>query len=148
MTMILANRRVNEEFDDLDLAKQTLEKMEQYDVIIGSIADGGISRAIESFSKGILTDEGLLTCLSYVDYGQQYVAKTDFACDMIDTLHSHKITKEEKKAIRQYSREKRQERKGLIEMIEDEYSDKGMYIDEIIKENMKGKKRGLGYELD
>lgn len=148
LNMILANRRMCEEFNDLDLAKQTLEKMEQYDVIIGAISDGGILNAINSFSNGEITDEGLFAVLSHVDYGQQYVAKTDFACDMIDILHSHKITKEEKKAIRQYSKEKRQERKGLIEMIEDEYSNKGMYIDEIIKENMKGKKRGLDYGLD
>lgn len=147
LNMILANRRVNEEFDDLDLAKQTLEQMEQYDVIIGSIADGGISRAIESFSKGILTDEGLLTCLSYVDYGQQYVAKTQFACDKIDILSEHNITKSEKKEIRKYASEMQRKSYGLLSKVELEYRDNGMYIDEIIDNEMK-KKRGLGYELD
>ena len=94
-----------------------------------------------------MTDEGLLTCLSYVDYGQQYVAKTQFACDKIDILSEHNITKSEKKEIRKYASEMQRKSYGLLSKVELEYRDNGMYIDEIIDNEMK-KKRGLGYELD
>jgi len=141
---ILANRQYSEDFNNLKLAEEFLEKTAQYDVVIGSIADGGISAAVKCFTKDLITDKGLIACLTYVDYGKQYVAKTDFACSKIDILSEHIITKSEKEAIRQYAISKRQESEGLVWKMEEKYRNDGMYFEDLISSEIhKNKERGM-----
>lgn len=141
---ILANRQFCEEFNELEIAKDFIESTKKYDVVIGSIADGGILAAINEFADYCMTDNGLIACLQAVDYGKQYVAKTEFACSKIEILSEHTITEDEKKAIQQYEREKKRERKGLVRKIEDKYINNGLYLDEIIEaERKKEKERGF-----
>lgn len=144
--IVLANRRLCKEFNELKLAKRIMDELEQYDVIIGTIADGSIKNAVKSFARCKLTDNGLLACLSYADYGQQYVAKTEFACSKIDILHEHNITQSDRNSARQYESRQKAVRKGLIREIKKQYKNDGSYIDEIVESERRKERRSYEYE--
>jgi len=55
-----------------------------------------MKEALNAFYENSLTDEGLTACLQKVDYGLQYVAKTDFACSKIDVLSEKRLFGKEK----------------------------------------------------
>ncbi len=129
---VLANRKSVQQFNELDLAKRWIEKINSYDVVIGPIADDRMNEAMQRFAEYTLTDEGLRECLKYVNYGKQYVAKTQSACEKIEILSKRALSYEELESVRDYSREKRKERRDIIEKMTIEYRNKGSYLDEII----------------
>ena len=54
---------------------------ENYDVIIGIIADDKMTQALQRFFMGELCDAALIEAMQKVSLGKQYVAKTKEACD-------------------------------------------------------------------
>lgn len=101
--VVLANRKKCEEFNGLRLAKRWLEDLNNYDVVIGPIADDRMNYAIQRFSEYTLTDKALEACLSKVNYGMQYVLKTEFACSKVEILLERDIYGSELSQIRNYS---------------------------------------------
>lgn len=131
---ILANRKKVEEFNKLPIAKKILETQENYDVIIGPIADDRMNEAIKSFEDGALTDIGLLECLKHVNYGNQYVLKTKEACEKAIIVSSREMYEKELNDIINYSNEKRLEGKNVVKKAIQNFRYTGKYIDEICKE--------------
>ena len=76
---VLVNRQRWEKFNELAISQTYIDLVNNYDVIIGPIADDRMNNSVESFIANALTDEGLEACLKAVNYGQQYVLKTPFA---------------------------------------------------------------------
>lgn len=102
---ILAERKYCEQYSRTEFAKDWIKKLNQYDVVIGKIADDSMVNAIKSFSNGYITNEALKSCLQLVDYGLQYVAKTDFACSQIKTIDERVLQgKERLRAIQDAER--------------------------------------------
>ncbi len=130
--VVMANRRRSEEFNALALAKQTLQKLKDYDVIIGPIADDRMNEAMQRFSDYGLTDKGLIACLASVDYGNQYVARTAFACGKIDILESKILKGKELADVRQYAEQKRSESRNVVNAMARKYQREGLYLNEII----------------
>ncbi len=130
---ILASRKKCPEFSELKLAKSWLKKLNHYDVVIGDIADDRMNMAIERFAEYALTDAGLTACLQYVNYGKQYVAKTDFACSKIDIIDEHKLSRQEIIEIKQYSAERRIEGQNIVSLMTRKHQRDGLYLNEIVE---------------
>lgn len=131
--VILANRGKVEPFNRLKLAQYWQNELKKYDVVIGPIADDRMNEAMQRFSELTLTDEGLLACLSHVKYGNQFVAKTSFACQNIEILDESFLKTDELDSIRKYTFEKRKEGRNIIQQATINYRRQGKYLDEIIE---------------
>lgn len=133
LNAVMANRKRSEEFDALPLAKQTLQKLNNYDVIIGPIADDRMNEAMQRFSDYGLTDKGLIACLASVDYGNQYVAKTEFACSKIDILDKKILKGKELMDVKEYAERKRSKSRDIVKAMARKYQREGLYLNEIIE---------------
>lgn len=143
---VLACRKNCREFNFLKISKIWIEKLSHYDVIIGTIADDRINEAIKMFRKGLLTDKGLIACLQTVDYGNQYVAKTDFACSKIEKISERKLFGRELDVMRKYSFDKKIQSEKVVGDVMKTYCKDGKYIEDIIKDEMKKQKGGIDYD--
>lgn len=130
---ILANRKKVPEFNELYIAQKYLKMCEKYDVIIGAIADDQMSEAMQRFSNRGLTDKGLIACLKAIKYGNQYVAKTEFACSKIEILDCKELYGREINDIKEYSYQKKKNVYGIVDEMSEKYQLDGMYLNQIIK---------------
>lgn len=135
---ILANRKKINDFNCTEFASKWLKMLDNYDVIIGAIADDRMNEAMQRFTNYGLTDEGLIACLKSVDYGNQYVAKTNYACSKIEIISERMIMDNEIDNIAAYSFKKKQESRNVIEKMSIAYQRKGLYLNEFI-DNLKNK---------
>lgn len=133
---VLANRKKCPEFNELKLAKDIIKKMEEYDVIVGPIADDRMNEAMQRFSDYALTDKGLNACLKAVDYGVQYVAKSEFACSKIEIISERSIFGKEADDIRKFTEQKRKESRDIVKRSAMQYQRQGEYLNEIIQKEL------------
>lgn len=131
---VLASRQKIAEFNRLNIAKRTLQNLERYDVIIGPIADDRMNEAMNRFSDYAITDKALLACLESVNYGNQYVAKTDFACSKIEVIGEKILRGKELDDIKQYTRQKRSESRDIVLAMAQKYQRDGLYLNEILQQ--------------
>lgn len=131
---VLANRQADKEFSALKIAKDIMQKLNKYDIIYGTIADDRMDEAMKRFMQNGLTTKALLACLQSVDYGVQYVARTEFACSKIEILTEHEILKGELQSAREYGSVKRCEGIGVVDKMARLYPREGKYLSEIISE--------------
>ncbi len=127
------------------LIQQYRRSLDGFDFVYGPIADDRMNEAIREFEEGHLTDEGLIHCLSKVDYGNQVVAKTQRACSAIKILSEQPIYTRDTDQIRVYSITKRREGADVIHETERAYRNTGLYIDQII-ENLRSRERSREVE--
>jgi hypothetical protein len=143
---VMANRKRAKTFSQLEVAKEILQQMDNYDVIIGPIADDRMNEAIREFENNSLSEYGLLACLSKVDFGNQYVLKTDFACSKLDILSEREMQTEEAKEIQLYAETKREEGTGIVQWAKAEYLRKGRYLKEIIEDEYEKENKDYDFE--
>lgn len=143
---VLANRKKCEEFNKLNISKKWIKKLNNYDVIIGPIADDRMNVAIQRFSDYALTDKGLEHCLQSVDYGNQYVLKTEFACSKVEIISSHDLTDKEIDEAEIYSQSLRKKCKDIIQNTAILYRNNGKYLDQIVNKELKIEKERKEYE--
>ena len=110
-------------FDDL---------VNNYDVIIGPIADDRMNTCFKRFIENALTDEGLEACLKSVNYGKQYVLKTPFACSKVDIISSYEMTEEEKHSIQTHNYNLQLDGDKVVRNAVIAYRNQGLYLDQII----------------
>lgn len=134
---VLANRKKLSEFNKLSLAHKILKSINNYDIIIGAIADDRMNEAMQRFSDYGLTDQGLIACLQSVDYGYQVVAKSEYACSKITILEEKEIFGKEADELRKYTQEKRLESRDIVKKNAALYQRKGYYLNEIIEQEQK-----------
>lgn len=144
---ILANRKKCKEFSQLSIAQDYLDLVNNYDVIIGPIADDRMNSSVESFIANALTDTGLKACLKAVDYGQQYVLKTPFACGKIEIINSYEMSEKEKDDAYAYCRHLQAEGDIVVNNAIEEYQRQGLYFNEIIKKERELEKSSLNNDL-
>lgn len=140
---VLSSRKETKKFDQLDLAKYWVKNLSKYDVIIGKIADDSMSAAIERFINSGITDKGLLACLSEIDLGVQYVAKTKFACEKIEIISEKNIKGIEIQYAHQYLNQIRAKNIEIVDRMAEKYASQGKRFERISKEE-KEKKGGVG----
>lgn len=143
---VLANRKKCPEFNELKLAKDIVKKMEEYDVIVGPIADDRMNEAMQRFSDYGLTDKGLSACLKAVDYGMQYVAKSEFACSKIEIISERSIFGKEADDIRKFTEERRKESRDIVKKVTAQYQREGEYLNEIIQKELIKEMEVISYD--
>ena len=133
----MACRKQSKEFAKSTLAKQAKVRLEQADLVVGPIADDRMNEAIRRFEENGLTDIALMHCLDSVDYGEQAVAKTPFACQQITILTERVIYGKEAENALQFSDEKRKEGQNVVNEMAARYNRAGKFLSEIIEEEKK-----------
>lgn len=128
------------------IAKKIKDKCKNYDIIIGAIADDKMNEALSRFSNYTLTDKGLAACMKFVDFGNQYVAKTEFACSKIEILDEKGLYGAEAKAINDYAYNQRNICNNIVKEMVIKYRNNGLYLDEIISNELK--KQNIKENLD
>lgn len=129
---VLSCRQRVDIFNELPLAFEWLDKIKNYDVIIGPIADDRMNEAMNRFSDLALTDEGLEACLKAVRYGNQYVLKSDFACSKTEIINERALMNQDLEYVRRYNTSRRQEINSALYTASIKYRNKGLYLDQII----------------
>lgn len=111
---------------------------ENYDVIIGIIADDKMTQALQRFFMGELCDAALIEAMQKVSLGKQYVAKTKEACDKthIKILQESPLTYEEIKQAKAISQNRNLILDQLFRQLNTRYrrAQNVKYFDEIIEE--------------
>lgn len=117
------------------VAEKMHELVAGADVLHGRIANDRVFFAAERFFDGILTIETLAVVLKALNYGDQYVAVTQRACDAVQIVSKRTLTATECKNLKERSemQRKRAEELTMRIMHERRHVD-GRYIDEICDE--------------
>ena len=135
--MVLANRKQVPEFNNLHLAKELLNTISKYDIVVGNIADDKMREAFSAFADNSLTDEGLFYCLDHVDYGMQVVAKTEYACSKISILEEKKLYGKELEDATQNAVLRRYECRNIVNEAKKKFNRVGMRLFDFIENEEK-----------
>lgn len=136
---VLYNRNRLNEIKNSAIYKLLSNLGNNKDIIIGPIADDNMSLAITEFIKGKITDVALYQSLKAIDYGIQYVAKSDFACENIEIIKENTISFNEKKEAINYSKQKRIDGHNVFADTSLKYRRQGMFFDELLEHISKNK---------
>ncbi len=104
-----------------------------YDVIIGYIANDRMYTELSRFFNRTLTDVALINCLSALDLGKQYVAISEKACKQIKILKEEPLSPLELALLKDMSAERRKQGIAVAEEIEVKYRREGKFFDEILR---------------
>lgn len=129
---VIGFRSSDQRIQNLPAVRKAIEKVSHADLVIGAIADDRMSDALRRFLFNGLSDEALIQCLRSVDYGYQYVLKTEKACQYAEITECHPITGTEKDQAIMYSQRKRKEPEDIINHMAGTYNRKGHFLQEII----------------
>ncbi|MCC6095220.1 MAG: DUF3990 domain-containing protein [Eubacterium sp.] len=130
---VLVNRKKSKKFNTLSVASDILEEQKKYDLIVGPIADDQMAEAFRQFNRGFISDTALEDCLNYVDYGYQFVAKTDYACNCIDIITESEILSNEIEGLRKYINERHIKEEDFVSEIASHHRNDGLFLDDIIE---------------
>ena len=108
------------------------------DLAIGSIANDRMFYVIDNFFLGNITDAALVSSLSALQLGKQYVALTEKACRAIKVEKEIDLSYFEKKVLRKVSEGNRQKGIEIANEICKAHRREGKFFDEILDEAIKG----------
>lgn len=108
------------------------------DLAIGSIANDRMFFVIDNFFQETITDEALVSSLSVLQLGNQYVALTEKACKAIIMEKEIPLSYLEKKALQSVSKTNRQKGIELANEICKAHRREGKFFDEILDAALKG----------
>ena len=106
---------------------------ENYDMIIGYIANDRMFVVLDRFFSGEITDTALINSLSALKLGKQYVAITDKACRQIEIIKEKTLDKSEWDALRIKANALRSEGIRQAEEIFRKHRRDGRFFDEILE---------------
>ena len=108
------------------------------DLAIGSIANDKMFYVIDNFFLGNITDTALVSSLSALQLGKQYVALTEKACAKIKIEKEIELSFFDKKILRKKSEENRQRGIDLANEICKLHRRQGKFFDEILDDALNG----------
>ena len=103
------------------------------DIIIGPIADDAMNESMKKFVNGEITDKAFLESIKVINYGVQYVAKTEEACKHINILSEKELYGKELTDALILSERRLKEGTVKANEMQRKYRREGKYLDEIIK---------------
>lgn len=103
------------------------------DMIIGYIANDRMFVVLDRFFNGEITDMALISSLSALKLGKQYVALTEKACKKIKILDEQKLTEDNRAKLKQESQANRSKGIAAADEICRKYRREGRFFDEILK---------------
>lgn len=106
---------------------------DDYDVIVGYIANDRMYQVLTDFFEGRITDTALIGSLSALKYGKQYVAITQKACNQVKIIKERSLQKLDLLILKDKSIVRRREGIELSNRIVTEHRRDGRYFDEILR---------------
>lgn len=106
---------------------------DNYDVIVGYIANDRMYQVLTDFFEKRITDTALIGCLSALKLGKQYVAISKKACKKITVLREHHLSKLELLCLKDKSIERRNKGISMAEEIVLKHRRDGLFFDEILR---------------
>lgn len=111
---------------------------EEYDLIIGPIANDKMFQLMERFYSGDLCDKALISGLQQIKLGNQYVFKTTRSCDMqhINIRSERKLSESEKSQVYADNMNRTEQSDNILNQLQTRYrraSDVKFY-DELMEE--------------
>lgn len=113
------------------------------DFIIGAIADDAMNEAMNRFIRGDITDKAFLESIRGLNYGVQYVAKTEIACSSITILKETELFGKELTDALSLLNERRIKGGQIARKMQRKYRREGKYFDELLAEIEKSFKRDV-----
>lgn len=104
-----------------------------YDMIIGYIANDRMFVVLDRFFNGEITDKALISSLSALQLGKQYVALTEKACKNIKILDEQELSENDRNKLKQESEVNRSKGIAIVDEICKKYRREGQFFDEIVK---------------
>lgn len=132
------NRKRMESARNTWIYKKYANLSKNVDIIIGSIADDRMYRVLDDFYDGLITDKTLISCLSVLDLGKQYVCVTKAGCQQVKIETSITLTQFERDFMKYMSENYRSEGLRLTDEIYKQHRREGKYFDELISEGANG----------
>lgn len=108
------------------------------DLMIGSIADDRMFYVIDNFFVGNVTDKALVSSLSALQLGKQYVAVTQKGCDAVRVEAEISLSYLERMFMRDVSEQNRARGVSLANEICKNHRREGLFFDEILEEAKNG----------
>lgn len=110
--LVAYNRGKLEDFQDTPLYQKISRLTANCDMVIGPIADDKIYNVLEYFYDNLITDRTLLDCMQAMQLGEQYVAKSNKACDKkhIQIMSEKELDQQERARLRQQAEDDRDAR--------------------------------------
>ena len=102
------------------------------DIIIGPIVDDAMNETMKRFMDSQITDKAFLESIRVLNYGIQYVAKTNYACSKISIILEKDLHGKELSDAIELSINQRRQGTELAEDIQKKYRREGQYFDEIL----------------
>ena len=107
-----------------------------FDLIIGTISNDNFYSTVNAFIRNLISDTMALQIVQIMNYGEQYVLKSDKACGQIEYLDSEQVDVQE---LEKHRTAKTVERDAMEEMVEDmrvriHPSDNGKLFAQIVEE--------------
>lgn len=97
---------------------------EEYDVIIGKIADDKMGMSLDTFFSNEMNDTTLYKCLSQLKIGDQICIKTELAKSKLKMIESFKLEQDLKEMINEYAIIQRNDASNkALEMMENQSDD-------------------------
>jgi len=131
---VLYNRRKLEDIRGSVLYENCRRVGEGKDLIIGPIADDAMNESMSRFLNGDITDKVFLESIRAIDYGIQYVAKTERACGCVEIRSERALEGRELSEATALSEERRREGHRVADEIQHRFRREGRYFDEIIQD--------------
>ena len=139
---VLYNRGRLDSVKKSALYKQCARLASDKDIIIGPIADDAMNEVMNRFIHGDITDKAFLECIRGLDYGIQYVAKTEAACGCVTVLEGKELYGKELDDAALLAEKRRKEGRDLADVMQRRYRREGRYFDEILQELRQKNDRG------
>ena len=108
------------------------------DLVIGSIANDRMFYVIDNFFIGNITDAALVSSLSALKLGQQYVAATQKGCDAVKIKTEIPLSHFERLFIKDIAEENRAKGISLANEICKDHRREGLFFDEILDRAKEG----------
>ena len=110
------------------------------DLVIGNIADDRMFNVIDNFFEGMITDKALVSSLSALKLGKQYVMLTQKGCDRVRIEKEISLSYLERKCLQKISIENRLKCVNLANNICKNYRREGYFFDELLDSALKEEK--------
>ena len=111
------------------------DEIDSYDVIIGFMADDKALRVHECFLNYEFSDICMIELLKYVDYGKQFVFKTNKALSRISVVDSYVLTEEIKRNSLEWGFNKRESMERHFEYVKEKCRRKGLFVCEVLSKH-------------
>lgn len=131
--MIAYFRGYLEEYTESSLYQKYAHMADDFDVIIGYIANDRMYQVLTDFFEGRITDTALLGSLSALKLGRQYVAISQKACNQITIKSEYSLSELELMVLKDKSIIRRKEGVSLANQIVRQHRRDGRFFDEILK---------------